>query len=51
MGRGLGMGEEYGGGVSKRESMKGNTLLQCTTVTHLQGPKGEEFIREAQHKK
>ena len=28
------MGGEYGGGVSTRESMKGNTLLQCTTVTH-----------------
>ena len=37
--------EWYGGGVSTRESMKGNTLLQYTTVTHhthLQGPKGEE---------
>ena len=31
--------------MSTRESMKENTLLKCTTVTHhthLQGPKGEE---------
>ena len=31
--------------MSTRESMKGNTLLQYTSVTHhthLQGPKGEE---------
>ena len=53
MGRGLGMGGEYGGGVSTRESMKGNTLLQYTTVTHhthLQGPKGEESIGETQNR-
>ena len=39
--------------MSKRESMKGNTLLQCTTVTHhthLQGPKGEESTGEIQHR-
>ena len=45
--------EEYGGGVSTRESMKGSTLLQCTTVTHhthLQGPKGEESTGETQHR-
>ena len=35
--------------MSTRESMKGSTLLQCTTVTHhthLQGPKGEESTEE-----
>ena len=37
--------------MSTRESMKGNTLLQYTTVTHhthLQGPKGEESTGETQ---
>ena len=39
--------------MSTRESMKGNTLLQCTTVTHhthLQGPKGEESTGETQNR-
>ena len=43
--------EECGGGVSKSESTKGNTLFQYTTVTHhthLQGPKGEESTEETQ---
>ena len=37
--------------MSTSESMKGNTLLQYTTVTHhthLQGPKGEESTGETQ---
>ena len=47
------MGGECGGGVSTRESMKGNTLLQCTTVTHhthLQGPKGVESTGETKNR-